>query len=148
MSWTPVPVHGRGLVLQCDLICMMGPKLFRNLILPAIRHETEVLERSIFHLDGPTALRHLDDLLALPRLGAIQWIYGAGNGPASRWIDVYRRVLAAGKSAQICCVDIEDAERIMQALKPKGVWLAVGNEYPLDVAQAFLRRVEAWSAGR
>lgn len=145
MSWTHVPVHGRGLVLQCDLICMMGPKAFRSLVLPAIRAETETLERSIFHLDGPTALRHLDDLLTLPRLNAIQWIYGAGNGPAHRWIEVYRKVLASRRSVQVCCEDLADAEQIMQALKPAGVWLSIGGEYPRDVAEAFLARVARWS---
>jgi hypothetical protein len=35
------------------------------------------VERTIYHLDGPGALRHLDRLLAIPELDCAQWIQGA-----------------------------------------------------------------------
>lgn len=148
MSWVHAPVLGRGLVLQVDLICMIGSDLFRRLILPAIRHETEILDRSIFHLDGPNALHHLDDLLALPRLNAVQWVSGAGNGPADRWLEVYRRIQAAGKANQVFCGSIDEAEAIMRGMRPEGLWLCVCNRYPRPTVESFLERVTRWSQGQ
>ena len=75
--------------------------MFREAILPSLRREIGHMKYSLFHLDGPGALKHLDALLELDELDAVQWVYGAGAGPAARWLDVYRRIQDAGKGLQI-----------------------------------------------
>jgi len=105
------------------------------------------MDRNIFHLDGPSALPHLESVLEIPNLHALQWVYGAGHEPASRWIDVYRRALDRGLSVQAICVDLEDAKSVMDALPAKGVWLDVGGAYDRETAEAFLRDVGRWAAG-
>jgi hypothetical protein len=122
--------------------------MFSRAILPALKRETEYLERSIYHLDGPEALRHLDAVLELPRLNGIQWVYGAGNEPAARWVDVYRKIQAAGKCMQVICTDMHDAQAVAEHLRPEGVWFSVGGSYPRDEAEAFLRWAERWAAGQ
>ena len=87
----------------------------------------ELLDRSIFHLDGTRPLRHLDPVLALPGLTAVQWVFGDGFGPASRWIDVYRQILAAGKSIQVLAEDMADAMAVVREVGVRGVWLSVGR---------------------
>jgi len=64
---------------------MISPEMARDHVVPTKHIETAALERSIFHLDGLQALKHLDTTLALPGLTALQWVYGAGQGPAARW---------------------------------------------------------------
>lgn len=90
--------RGRYNPIQADFICMMSPDMFRRLVLPEIRFEAEYLDHSTFHLDGPDALRHLDDILQIPQIGAIQWIPGAGQKPQLQWPEVLRRIQAAGKA--------------------------------------------------
>jgi hypothetical protein len=125
---------------------MLSGDLAERLVLPRIVQEMEGLERSIFHLDGPGALRHLDLLLTLPQLTAVQWVYGDGNGPASRWVDVYRRILAAGKSVQVMAADMDDAMAVARAIGPGGVWYTISKPAEtVDEANAFLKALEKLS---
>ena len=42
-----------------------------------------------------------NDILALPKLHAVQWQMGDGKKPAEAWLDVYRKIRAGGKEAWI-----------------------------------------------
>ncbi len=143
-TWTRYLHDGPAYVPSCDFWIMVGPEPAREMILPDIRREIEPLERSIFHLDGPQALRHLDLLLEIDELDAVQWVYGAGGGRAGDWIEVYRRIQDAGKSMQVIARDPEDALTVFRALKPEGVWLDVDEAFDTRrEAEDFLARIEA-----
>jgi hypothetical protein len=131
--------------ISCDFICMISPAMFAGTILPLLEWEIGQFGRSIFHLDGPRALVHLDALLAT-KLHAIQWVYGAGATRAADWIEVYRKIQNAGKSIEVHAADLADARVIMENLRPEGIWLAIGGQYALDEAQAFLKETERWAA--
>ncbi len=139
-SWTPMYHDGPAYIPSCDFWCMVSPQIARDLILPDIVHEMQPLARSIFHLDGPQALQHLDLLLELPQLNAVQWVYGAGNGPAARWIDVYQRCQRAGKAIQVNAESCADALTVAEQLDPRGLWIYLGEAFA-DVAsaEAFIR---------
>jgi len=147
-TWTPYLHAGRAYVTSCDFICMISPEMFRATILPSLVWEMRFLERNVFHLDGPGALRHLDDLLAQPELNGLQWVYGAGNGPGRNWIEVYQRVQAAGKCIHLACDDVTDARAIAEHIRPEGVWLCPGGSYSREEAEAFMRWAAAWAAGK
>ncbi|KPK85362.1 MAG: hypothetical protein AMJ81_03725 [Phycisphaerae bacterium SM23_33] len=134
--------------VSCDFICMISPAMFADTILPAIEWEIAQLDRSIFHLDGPGTLQHLDALLAIPRLNAVQWVYGAGAGRAADWINVYRRVQAAGKGIEVIAADMDDARAVMENVRPEGAWLSVGGSYSRDQAAAVLHEVRRWAEGK
>lgn len=148
-TWVPYCHRGLAYVPSCDFWCMVGPAMAERIILPSIVAEIEPMQRSIFHLDGPRALPHLDLLLGLPQLDAVQWVFGAGNGPASSWIDVYRRIRAAGKSVQVLAQTPADALSVLEALGPPGVWLCVAE--PFDTvaeAEAFIEQAARTGAAR
>ncbi len=83
--------------LQSDFSCMMSGEMFDTYFLPYIAEQTEMVERTVFHLDGPDAIRHLDSLLDLPHLNGIQWVPGAGEKPMSEWLPLLKRIKRAGK---------------------------------------------------
>jgi hypothetical protein len=147
-TWAPMLHAGRAYVTSCDFICMISTPMFRQAILPSILMEMRFLERNVFHLDGPGALRHLDDLLALPELNGLQWVYGAGNGPGRKWIKVQQRAQAAGKCIQLLCDDLDDAKALAQDLRPEGVWFCPGGCYPREQAEGFLDWAARWAAGK
>jgi hypothetical protein len=147
-TWINCLHAGRYYVSNCDFICMISPEMFQSAILPSIARENEFLERNIFHLDGPGALKHLDALLAGGKLDGVQWVYGAGNEPGRKWIDVFKKVQAAGKCIQLLSDDINDAKAIAEHIRPEGVWFCPGGAYTLEEAQEFLRWVEQWGARR
>ena len=147
-TWGPALSRGSMYYTSCDFICMISPKFFAQTILPSIRYETEMLDRSIFHLDGPGALKQLDLLLELPRLNAIQWTYGAGNGPARRWLDLYRKIQAAGKGVEVHVADRDDLRAIMDHLRPEGLWLSCGFSVTRAEFDALLKDLQRWAAGK
>ncbi len=141
-TWTHYYHQGPTCIPSCDFWCMLSHELSRDIALPAIKREMEPLERSIFHLDGPGALRHLDMVLELPGLNAVQWVYGDGHGPAANWIEVYQRCQTAGKAVQVLASDAADAMTVLDALDPRGVWLQVGQGFAdQQAAEAFLAQL-------
>jgi len=113
---------GRTGFAQCDMICNIGPDMFRRFILPAIEEEASFLDHCAFHVDGEGALTHLDDLLAIESLDVISWVAGAGNKPMVEWTDLLRRIQAAGKGVHLHSVSPEEAKRLHKLLKPEGVY--------------------------
>ncbi len=124
-TWCPLYHPGPAYVPSCDFWCMVSPEVAERYILPTLLIEMKAFERSLFHLDGPDALRHLDLVLDLPGLNALQWVFGTGHGPAARWLDVYRRSLAKGKAVQVLAESPADALEVLEALGPRGLWLTV-----------------------
>jgi hypothetical protein len=122
---------------------MISKAMFDDMFLPGLRNECAHTRASIYHLDGPGALHHLDSLLGIPELNAIQWVYGAGKGPATRWLDVYRKCQAAGKSIQLG-VSLDELEIVIGNLKPEGVWLGVDGIRGREEAETVITRVSRW----
>jgi len=108
--------------LQCDFSIMISEAMFNAFFLPYVAQQTRWVERTIYHLDGPGAARHLDALLALPELDGIQWVPGAGAAPMREWIDLLKRIQDAGKLIVASC-NKEEVPILLEALRPEGLWL-------------------------
>ncbi len=146
-TWTNYLHDGPAYVPSCDFWCLVSGQIARDYVVPTLELEMTPFERSIFHLDGPQALHHLDLVLQLPGLNAVQWVYGAGQGRASDWLDVYRQCRQAGKAIQVLAEDTEDALNVLRELGPDGVWLTIYNPLPsADHAINFLQTVNQLSA--
>ncbi len=124
-TWCSYLHSGPAYIPSCDFWCLVSRDIGNDLVRPTIEIEMAQMERSIFHLDGTQALQHLNDVLRLPGLNALQWVFQAGQGPASRWLAVYRTALEAGKAVQVLADDPEDALTVLQRLGPKGLWITV-----------------------
>jgi len=101
-SWFSVWHPNLWYPTSCDFICMISTTMFRDIVLPQIVAEARFLGgRTLFHLDGPGALRHLDALLEVPEIAGIQWVYGSGAPSAAHWIPVLKRIQDAGKCVHV-----------------------------------------------
>ncbi len=128
--------------LQCDFSIMISPKMFNEHFLPALEQQTRWVERTIYHLDGPGAIRHLDALLALPRLTGIQWIQGEGAAPTSQWLPLLRRIQAGGKLLQVYCKDWE-VETLVRELEPEGLLMITSTDSE-EQARELLQKAPGW----
>ena len=146
-TWAGPVSSKRWLVPSNDFSCMVSPAMFDEVFLPSIIEECRHYDASLYHLDGPNALRHLDSLLAIRELSAIQWVYGAGNGRASDWIWVYRKCQAAGKGVEIHIAP-EELDTIMASIQPEGVWLDIFGVGGRDEAEALIKKVAGWRSRR
>ena len=119
--WGP----GKTAKLQCDASAMFSPQMFRRFVVPALTAQCEWLDYSLYHLDGTQAMGHLDTLLQIEPLDAIEWTPQAGieTGGHPRWYDLYRRILAAGKSVQIVNVKPQEVRPLLDAIGRKGVYI-------------------------
>lgn len=142
-NWATIVSSKRWYVPSDDFSCMISGPMWRRTFLPGIAEQCAHLEASLYHLDGPNALRHLDDLLAIPELTAIQWIYGAGNGRATDWLDVYRRIQAAGKGIQVWLY-LDEIDTFTEALRPEGVFVITQDVRDRETADAVLKRLSKW----
>ena len=146
-TWCSYLHNGPAYVPSCDFLCLVSKDIGEDFIRPAVEQEMAQLDRSIFHLDGPQALHHLDMVLRLPRLNAVQWVFGAGHGRASDWLHVYRTCREAGKALQILAEDAADALHVLRELGPDGLWLTLGSPFKnASQATAFLDEVHALSS--
>ena len=94
--WGP----GRTVKLQCDFSAMMSPEDFRKYIQPSLRSQSENVDHVLYHLDGPAAIKHMDALMEIEGIDALQWTSGdAGpDGTLPDWDVIYDKAIAAGKS--------------------------------------------------
>lgn len=146
-TWLPLVSEGKYYVPSNDFSYMISNEMFERFFLPGIVRECEFLDRSIYHLDGPGALRHLDSILGIRKLNAVQWVYGAGNEGFDRWIDVYRRIQSAGKGVEVICT-YEEVDLVMATLSPRGLYLNVEGVPSREAALDMLDRLTRWCAGR
>ena len=142
-GWPGVVSSRRWHVPSNDFSYMIGPDQFREFFLDGLRRECDSMEASLHHLDGPGCLNHLDALLEIASLNAIQWVIGAGNGRASDWLQVYRKVQARGKGIQVMA-EPDEIDTLIENLRPEGVFLSVGGVRNGDEAEAVIRKVSRW----
>ena len=143
-SWLPLWVnHGRYYIPSNDFSITISNRMFEEFFLPELIEEIEWLDRSIYHLDGPGALRHLDTLLDIKKLDAIQYVYGDGARPASRWLDVYKRIQDAGKNLHIS-VDPWEVDAFIEHLRPEGVMLYT-SVATVEEADALVAKAAKWT---
>jgi len=142
-TWPGIVTTKRYYVPSNDFSCMISKAMFDELFLPGITEECDHMEANIYHLDGPGALRHLDSLLGITSLNAIQWVFGAGNGRASDWLPVYKKCQAAGKGLQIG-LEPDEIDLFMRELKPNGLWLTIHGVPDRETADAVLKKTLAW----
>ncbi|MEM2848747.1 MAG: trimethylamine corrinoid protein 2, partial [Candidatus Bathyarchaeia archaeon] len=91
---------------------------------------------------GPMALNNLDILLKVDSIDGIQWVPGAGALPMSKWVNVCRRVLDAGRCLQISCEPWE-VEFLLSKLKHEGLLLQTWC-HSEEEAQRILKMVEKY----
>ena len=142
VNWTGIWHPGRWYVTSCDFAALISNDMFHALILDELLAELDFLDASIFHLDGPDALRHLDTLLSIDKLKGIQWVYGAGKPTARHWLDVLQRIQAAGKMIQVHIVP-DDLDSLLEHLKPEGV-LYVLSASSREEAEALIQKASRY----
>lgn len=118
--WAPSKVAK----VQCDGASMFSPQMFREFVVPALTAQCEWLDYSLFHLDGSQCLCHLDTLLGIEALTAIEWTPDpkSPDGGSPAWYEMYRRILAAGKRVQVLDAGPEEIEPLLDAVGGNGIY--------------------------
>ncbi len=141
IGWFPTYCeNGRFAVTQCDFSAMISPDQAREFVIPAIEEEASYLDRCGYHYDGKGALGHLDDILAIDGIDLIQWVPGDGNPRSIEWMDLLRKIQAAGKGLWIYDWTCDEIIRHFKDLSPEGLVFSV-NASSQDEADRLLEIV-------
>ncbi len=119
-------------IAECDLLFSVGPDIAEQVCLPDIERQSRMAPRCIFHLDGAGSTRHLEALLDIPAIRAVQYTPGAGTPSALAWLDMFRRIQSQGRSLLVYA-PIEEVPALARALRPEG--LAIQIDGARDPAQ-------------
>lgn len=97
--WGP----GKTAKLQCDFSTMISPDSFRAFIQQPLREQAAKLDTVLYHLDGPDSIRHMDALMEISEIDALQWTSGdhGPDGGLPEWDVIYDKARKAGKSIWI-----------------------------------------------
>jgi hypothetical protein len=144
-TFGPFSIWGPGKVakVQCDASAMFSPDMFERFVLPALSRQCEWLDRSMFHLDGHQCIVHLDHLLSIDALDAVEWTPDpqVPPGGSPEWYPMYRKILAAGKSVQAIGVGTDEVVPLLDAVGGKGMYVAAPVS-GLTEAEELVKRVE------
>ena len=142
--WAP----GRMAKVQCDFSYMIGPDMFAEFVAPYLARQCDRLDYAVYHLDGPACLPHVQHLVKIKGLNAIQWTPGAGQpglGDAC-WYDLYHQVRDGGKSLLLLGVAMERIPDVLREFGPDGLFIMPDRECANEEeARDLLKRAEAWS---
>jgi hypothetical protein len=143
ITWMGIPSFGKLHIPSCDFASLISTPQFRDYSLPAIYEEVQPMTHNIFHVDGRGVARHLDLILELPNVQAIQWVQGVGRDQAiMQWVPLIRRIQAAGKSV-VVDLDPSELEDFMAAVRPEGILLTMATDEE-EQERAILKRVAKW----
>ena len=141
-SWAPAKMSK----LQCDISTMISVDDYRRFVQPFIREQCQKLDYTLYHLDGVGAMHHLDALLEIKELNAIQWTPGVGEpqGGNAKWYDLYKRILAGGKSILASWVTLDELRPLLDNIGGDGVHLEMDfhNEHEVEEAMKIVQDFE------
>lgn len=142
-SWAP----GKMTKLQSDISTMISVDDYRRFVQPFIRQQCQKIDYTLYHLDGVGALHHLPALLEVEELNAIQWTPGVGEpqGGSPKWYDLYKKIIAAGKSIMACWVTLDELRPLLDNIGGDGVHLEMDFHNEDEVEKA-LRIVEEYQS--
>ena len=142
-SWAP----GKMSKLQSDISTMISVDDYRRFVQPFIREQCQKIDYTLYHLDGVGAMHHLDALLEIEELNAIQWTPGVGEpqGGSPKWYDLYKKILAHGKSIMACWVILDELRPLLDNIGGDGVHLEMDFHNEREVEQA-MRIIEEYQS--
>lgn len=147
--WGP----GRTVKVQCDISAMTSTAIVEEFAVPYLKKQTEKVDYALFHLDGKQCIRHLDAILSVEGIDALQWTSGdvGPDGTYPEWDVIYEKALKAGKSIWIKVYSgefedwIRNTDRIVQKFGSHSLFLHF-PEMSYEQGQELLRYAdEHWS---
>jgi hypothetical protein len=142
VTWMGIPSRGKMDIPSCDFTALISTEAFREFDLPTLQVEVRHMTHNIFHVDGKGMLRHLDHILSIPQIQAIQWVQGVGDDlPILQWVPVIKKIQAAGKGV-VMDLQLSEIDPFIAATKPDGLYLCIAAEE--QDQPDIIKRLEKW----
>jgi len=143
-AWMGIWCHKKWYPLQCDFSAMISPKMFETFVKPYLIEQCKFLDYTIYHLDGPGQIPHLDILLDIPELTGIQWVPGAGNPQCDspKYFPMYRKILDKDKLLILNSFDnLDNIPAMLQEIGFKNILISAGLNDE-DETEMFVKKIK------
>lgn len=143
VSWMGIPSFGRMHIPSCDFSSLISPAMFAEFCLPVLQREVRTMTHNVFHIDGRGVAKHLDAILSVPEVHALQWVQGVGSDqPIMQWVPFIQEMQA--RAPVIVDLNKHELDAFMEAVDPEGIflWIATENE---EEELELLKRVSRWT---
>ncbi len=141
-NWLGIPTQDRLHIPSCDFSAMISSKQFEEFCLPNLQKEVKYAKNNVFHLDGVGVAKHLDLILDIKEIKAVQWVQGVGADQAIMpWVPLIKKIQQAGKSVVVILDEFELTEFISE-VSPKGIFLTMRAKR--ENRKAIIKILEGW----
>lgn len=124
--------------MQCDFSAMLSPEMYSEFFLPEITELCNHMDNAMYHLDGPDAVRHVDALMTIDSLKAIQWVPGTGNDQIFSWLPMLRKIQEHDKHVLVYLPsDKEMLKAIFETLRADRMYAYIGTDSPEKAEEIF-----------
>lgn len=147
-TWFPLWAPGKFYALANDFAYMISPDSFRKIFVPSLEKQMDFLDYSVYHVDGEGCFNHLDTILELNKLQAVQILPGAGKPSPLHYLPLLKKVQAAKKNLWIG-LEKNEVEEALSLLSARGLFIHVYPELDSkEEAETLLKNAEKWSRNR
>jgi len=130
--------RGRTGLLQCDVSATFSTDMFDQFVMPGLIKECAFLDHSMYHLDGHQCIRHLDSVLSIHDLDAVEWTPDPQVPPGGdpHWFPLYHRIRDAGKALWIAGAKIHELRPLLDELGGEGLYITVNMPSAAEFEEA------------
>jgi hypothetical protein len=142
-TWMGIPSFGKMHIPSCDFSAMISTKQFEEFYMPLLRKELLQTTHNVFHLDGKDVAKHVDLLLDIKEINAIQWVQGVGDDePIMQWLPFIKKLQASDKALMLD-MKLSELDEFMSDISPKGIMLCLSSNDENEQRE-IIRKVEKW----
>ncbi len=143
VSWMGIPSFERMHIPSCDFSTMISPAFFKKFGLPILQREVQTMTHNIFHVDGKGVARHLEAILSVPQVHALQWVQGVGDDlPIMQWTPFLKQLQARGVPT-IVDLNKNELDAFTAEMKPHGLFLWVATDSEEEELE-IINRLAKW----
>ena len=107
------------------------------------RPPVRFMAHNVFHVDGKRIARHLDAILSVPQVHAIQWVQGVGDDqPIMQWTPLIRRLQVRGVPV-IVDLSKHELDDFMAVMRPECLFLWISTDNT-DEELAIIEKLLTW----
>jgi hypothetical protein len=110
---------GKHVRPQCDVSAMISPDMFREFVKPCLEYEINETDASAYHLDGSGAIKHIEALCEIKKLGVISFCPSAGNDEGKDWSGLQKRIDDLGKGQILTANSFEEIKQYWLGFKSR-----------------------------
>jgi hypothetical protein len=142
VTWMGIPSFGKMHIPSCDFSAMISTEHYLEFAHPITVEEVKPMDHNVYHLDGKGVARHIDHILEIKEINAIQWVQGMGNDtPIMQWVPFIKKIQKAGKSL-VLDIQLNELDDFIAAIHPEGIMLCIAADE--DIQPDIIKRIGKW----